>query len=46
MYAITAKRRSKDGRVRVMGVPPIGNMALAAVLKERGDVEGSAATGT
>ena len=35
-YAIPAKRRSKDGRVRVMGFPPIGIMALAAVLKRSG----------
>ena len=35
-YAIPAKRRSQDGRLRVMGFPPIGIMTLSAVLKQAG----------
>jgi hypothetical protein len=35
-YAIPAKRRSKDGRLRVMGSPPLGIMTLSAVLKKAG----------
>jgi anaerobic magnesium-protoporphyrin IX monomethyl ester cyclase len=35
-YALPAKTRAKNGRVRVMGFPPIGIMSLSAVLKEAG----------
>jgi len=35
-YALPAKTRAKNGRVRVMGFPPIGIMSLAAVLKRAG----------
>ncbi len=35
-YAIPAKTRAKNGRIRVMGFPPIGIMSLAAVLKRAG----------
>lgn len=35
-YAIPAATRAKNGRIRVMGFPPIGIMALAAVLKRAG----------
>ena len=35
-YALPAKTRAKNGRVRVMGFPPIGIMSLSAVLKREG----------
>jgi radical SAM superfamily enzyme YgiQ (UPF0313 family)/predicted small metal-binding protein len=35
-YALPAKTRAKNGRLRVMGFPPIGIMSLSAVLKEAG----------
>jgi radical SAM superfamily enzyme YgiQ (UPF0313 family) len=35
-FAIPAKTRAKNGRVRVMGFPPIGIMSLSAVLKRAG----------
>jgi radical SAM superfamily enzyme YgiQ (UPF0313 family) len=35
-YALPAKTRAKNGRLRVMGFPPIGVMSLSAVLKEAG----------
>src|SRR3990172_5174733 len=35
-YALPAKTRSKNGRIRVMGFPPIGIMSLSAVLKRAG----------
>jgi radical SAM superfamily enzyme YgiQ (UPF0313 family) len=35
-YAIPAKTRAKDGRLKVMGFPPIGIMSLSAVLKRAG----------
>jgi len=35
-YAIPTKDRAKDGRIRVMGFPPIGIMSLSAVLKRAG----------
>ena len=35
-YAIPAKRRAKNGRIQVMGFPPIGIMSLSAVLKRAG----------
>jgi radical SAM superfamily enzyme YgiQ (UPF0313 family) len=35
-YGSPAKRRTKDGRVRVMGFPPIGIMSLSAVVKRAG----------
>jgi len=35
-YALPAKTRAKNGRVRVMGFPPIGIMLLSAVLKRAG----------
>jgi radical SAM superfamily enzyme YgiQ (UPF0313 family) len=35
-YAIPAKRRAKNGRVQVMGFPPIGIMSLSSVLKRAG----------
>ena len=35
-YALPAKTRAKNGRVRVMGFPPIGIMSLSAVLKQAG----------
>src|ERR1700752_259812 len=35
-YALPAKTRAKNGRVRVMGFPPIGIMSLSAVLKRAG----------
>lgn len=35
-YALPAKTRAKNGRIRVMGFPPIGIMSLSAVLKEAG----------
>jgi radical SAM superfamily enzyme YgiQ (UPF0313 family) len=35
-YAIPEKRRGKNGRIRVMGFPPIGIMSLAPVLARAG----------
>jgi radical SAM superfamily enzyme YgiQ (UPF0313 family) len=35
-YAIPSKRRGKNGRVQVMGFPPIGIMSLSSVLKRAG----------
>lgn len=35
-YALPARTRAKNGHIRVMGFPPIGIMALSAVLKRAG----------
>jgi radical SAM superfamily enzyme YgiQ (UPF0313 family) len=35
-FALPAKTRAKNGRIRVMGFPPIGIMSLSAVLKRAG----------
>ncbi len=35
-YALPAKTRAKNGRIRVMGFPPIGIMSLSAVVKQAG----------
>jgi len=35
-YAIPSKRRGRNGRVQVMGFPPIGIMSLSSVLKRAG----------
>ncbi|MEE9229138.1 MAG: radical SAM protein [Acidobacteriota bacterium] len=35
-YAIPSLKRSKNGRLRVMGFPPLGIMSLSAVLKGAG----------
>ena len=35
-YALPAKERSRNGRIQVMGFPPIGIMSLSAVLKREG----------
>jgi radical SAM superfamily enzyme YgiQ (UPF0313 family) len=35
-YAIPDRKRAKNGRVRVMGFPPLGIMTLSAVLKRAG----------
>ena len=35
-YAIPSKRRGKNGRVQIMGFPPIGIMSLSSVLKRAG----------
>jgi radical SAM superfamily enzyme YgiQ (UPF0313 family) len=35
-YAIPAATRSKDGRLRIMGFPPIGIMSLSSVIKQAG----------
>lgn len=35
-YALPAKERAKNGRLQVMGFPPIGIMSLSAVLKRAG----------
>ncbi|HXQ24527.1 MAG TPA: radical SAM protein [Candidatus Acidoferrales bacterium] len=35
-YALPAATRAKNGRIRVMGFPPIGVMTLSAVLKRAG----------
>ncbi len=35
-YAIPGKKRAKNGRVQVMGFPPIGIMTLSSVLKRAG----------
>jgi len=35
-YAVPSKSRARNGRLQVMGFPPIGIMSLAAVLKRAG----------
>jgi len=35
-YAIPAKKRASNGRLRIMGFPPIGIMSLSSVLKRAG----------
>ena len=35
-YAIPSKRRARNGRLQVMGFPPIGIMSLSSVLKRAG----------
>jgi anaerobic magnesium-protoporphyrin IX monomethyl ester cyclase len=35
-YALPAAERAKNGNIRIMGFPPIGIMALSAVLKRAG----------
>ena len=35
-YALPSRTRAKNGRIRVMGFPPIGIMSLSAVLKRAG----------
>src|SRR6188508_3490925 len=35
-YALPATTRAANGRIRVMGFPPIGIMSLSAVLKRAG----------
>ena len=35
-YALPAKERARNGRIQVMGFPPIGIMSLSAVLKREG----------
>jgi hypothetical protein len=35
-YAIPSKTRGKNGRIQVMGFPPIGIMSLSSVLKRAG----------
>ena len=35
-YALPAKTRAENGRIRVMGFPPIGIMSLSSVLKQAG----------
>jgi len=35
-YAIPAEARGKNGRLQVMGFPPIGIMSLSSVLKRAG----------
>jgi len=35
-YALPAATRAKNGRIRIMGFPPIGVMTLSAVLKRAG----------
>lgn len=35
-YAIPSKRRAKNGRIQVMGFPPIGIMSLSSVIKRAG----------
>jgi radical SAM superfamily enzyme YgiQ (UPF0313 family) len=35
-YAIPSKTRAKNGRLRIMGFPPIGIMSLSSVLKRAG----------
>jgi radical SAM superfamily enzyme YgiQ (UPF0313 family) len=35
-YALPAKTRAQNGRIRVMGFPPIGIMSLSSVLKRAG----------
>ena len=35
-YALPSKTRARNGRIRIMGFPPIGIMSLSAVLKQAG----------
>ena len=35
-YAIPATKRAKNGRIQIMGFPPIGIMSLSSVLKRAG----------
>ena len=35
-YAIPEKKRTKSGRIKIMGFPPIGIMSLSSVLKRAG----------
>src|SRR3990170_7825851 len=35
-YAIPSRKRPKNGRIQVMGFPPIGIMSLSSVLKRAG----------
>ena len=35
-YAIPSRKRAKNGRIQVMGFPPIGIMSLSSVLKRAG----------
>src|SRR3989440_12254249 len=35
-YALPARTRARNGKIRVMGFPPIGIMSLSAVLKRAG----------
>jgi len=35
-YAIPGKKRAKNGRIQIMGFPPIGIMSLSSVLKRSG----------
>jgi radical SAM superfamily enzyme YgiQ (UPF0313 family) len=35
-YAIPGKKRAKNGRIQIMGFPPIGIMSLSSVLKRAG----------
>ncbi|MGH7830478.1 MAG: cobalamin-dependent protein, partial [Candidatus Binatia bacterium] len=35
-YAIPGRKRAKNGRIQVMGFPPIGVMSLSSVLKRAG----------
>jgi anaerobic magnesium-protoporphyrin IX monomethyl ester cyclase len=35
-YAIPARQRGKNGRIQIMGFPPIGVMSLSSVLKRAG----------
>src|SRR2546429_7759869 len=35
-YALPSRTRARNGKIRVMGFPPIGIMSLSAVLKRAG----------
>ncbi|MGH9797769.1 MAG: cobalamin-dependent protein, partial [Candidatus Polarisedimenticolia bacterium] len=35
-YAIPGRKRARNGRIRIMGFPPIGIMSLSSVLKRAG----------
>ena len=35
-YAIPGVKRAKNGRIQIMGFPPIGIMSLSSVLKRAG----------
>ena len=35
-YAIPGTKRAKNGKIQIMGFPPIGIMSLSAVLKRAG----------
>lgn len=35
-YALPSKHRAPNGRIRIMGFPPIGIMSLSSVLKRAG----------